>query len=160
MKQNYPIHTIYLRAVTYNIIRHQKLGHPCDQYLYKDHKYIGGVPKFSNATSKVLDKFRTFIQSKMYKTPPGHGTTCVAIQPYQVLSIEIYFSSMRYDDSYQKNIYAVINGETFWIFITDHFTGMKLGDAIFSKASPISWIRHCLDQYSPTCNEKCIHLDK
>ena len=67
---------------------------------------------------------------------------------------------MKSDYSDQKTIYEGINGETFWIFITDHFTGMKLGDAIFSKASPISWIRHLLNQYSPTCDDKCIHLDQ
>ena len=61
---------------------------------------------------------------------------------------------------YQNKIYEGINGETLWIFITYHFTGMKHGDSIISKAYPIAWIRHFLNHYSPNCNEKYIHLDQ
>ena len=37
---------------------------------------------------------------------------------------------------------------------------MKYGDTRISKASPISCLRHFLNQDSPTCNKKYIHLDK
>ena len=49
---------------------------------------------------------------------------------------------MTSEDSDRKNIYEGINGETFWILIKDHLTGMKYGDVIIYKASPISWLRH------------------
>ena len=84
-KKSYPIHALYLRDATEKLPRHQGLCHPCDQYLYKAHKYIDGSPKFSDTTSKVLDKFPTCIQDNMFKTPPGHGTTRIYTQPHQDL---------------------------------------------------------------------------
>ena len=121
MKQPYPIHALNLSAATEKLLWHQKIVHPCYQYLYNSHKYIYGVPNFSNATSKVLDQCPTCIQAKMSKTSPGHGTTRVDTQQYQGLSIDFYFSGMIYDDSDLNTIYEVINGETWWIFITYHF---------------------------------------
>ena len=63
-------------------------------------------------------------------------------------------------DSDQKTIYELINGEIFWVLITDHFIGMKHEDERISKASPINSLRNFLNQYNPTCNEKYIHLDE
>ena len=37
---------------------------------------------------------------------------------------------------------------------------MNHREARISKAFPISWISHSLNQYYPTCNEKYIHLDQ
>ena len=61
-------------------------------------------------------------------------------------------------DSDQKTTHEVINGKTLWVFITDHFTGMKHGYARVYKASPVAWIRYYFNQYSPTCNAKYIQL--
>ena len=38
----------------------------------------------------------------------------------------------------QRTDFKGINGETAWIFITDHFTGMKHGDTQISKAAPLA----------------------
>ena len=96
----------------------------------------------------------------MSKTPPGHGTTSVDTQPYQGLWINFYFYGMTSYDSDQKTIYELINGEIFWVLITDHFIGMKHEDEIISKASPINSLRTLINQYYPTCNDKYIHLDE
>ena len=96
----------------------------------------------------------------MYKAPPVHGTTCVSTQQYQFLLIDFSFSGMTSDDSDQRTIYDVINGKTSWILITEHFTIMKHVDARMFKASPIAWIRHFLNQYSPNFHDKYIHLDQ
>ena len=81
----YPIHALHLQSDTEKLLCNHLPGHPCYQYLYNSHKYIYGVPKFSNPTSRVLYQCPTFIQAKMSKTPPVHATTCVATQPYQGL---------------------------------------------------------------------------
>ena len=65
---------------------------------------------------------------------------------------------MTSDESDRKTTYEGINGETFWILITDNFTGMKHGYERIPKASPIACIRNFLNQYYPTFNEKYIHL--
>ena len=67
---------------------------------------------------------------------------------------------MKSDYSDQKTIYEGTNGETCWILITDHFTGMKHGDAIISKVSHIVWLVNLLNRYYPDCNNKYIHLDQ
>ena len=61
----------------------------------------------------------------MTNTTPVHGTTLVARQSYQGISIEFDLSGMNSDYSDQKTIYEVINGETCWILITGNFTRMK-----------------------------------
>ena len=96
----------------------------------------------------------------MPKIPPFHRTTCVATQLYQGLLMNFYFSGITCDDIYRKTIHEGINGETCWILITDHFTGMKHGDTRISKASHIAWLGYLLNQYYPICNNKQIHLDK
>ena len=105
MKQYYPIHVLYIHTATEKLLWYQKLGHPCDKYLYNAGKYIDEVPDFSNTTSKLLDQRTTWIQAKMPKTPPGHGNTRVSTQPYQVLLIDSNPSGMTSDYSYQNNIY-------------------------------------------------------
>ena len=80
-----PIHAI--RAKTAKLLWHQRLGHPCDEYLYNAHKFIDGVPNFSQQTS-VLDQCPTCIQAKQTKQSPGKHSTRVATQPYQGLSID------------------------------------------------------------------------
>ena len=67
---------------------------------------------------------------------------------------------MTSDESNQKTIYEGVNGETYWIFITDHFTGIKHGDERIPKTSPIAWTKHSLNQHCPTCNNKYTHLDQ
>ena len=56
MKQSYPINALHLWDATEKLLWHQQLVHPCDKYLYNSHKYIYGVQKFSDTTSKVLDQ--------------------------------------------------------------------------------------------------------
>ena len=112
MKKSYPIHALKLRAATDNRILHKQLVNPCHQYLYNTHKYIYGVPKFSNTTSKVLYQLSNFVQGEIYNTPHGHGNTRVSTQPYQSLSVYFALSGMTSDDNEWKTIYEVINGET------------------------------------------------
>ena len=59
-----------------------------------------------------------------------------------------------------KTLYKWINGETWWILITDYFSGIKHGDARISKVSPISWLKNLLNHFPPTCNYKYLHLNQ
>eukprot|EP00536_Pseudo-nitzschia_multiseries_P015908 jgi/Psemu1/44246/gm1.44246_g len=56
--------------------------------------------------------------------------------------------------------YEGIHGETAWILITDHFTGMKYGDTRISKAAPLHWLDHFFSQYNPYCNNKYAIVDQ
>ena len=90
----------------------------------------------------------------------GPHSTRVATQPYQGLSIDFSFSGTTSADDDCRKDFEGLNKEIAWILITDHFTGMKHGDTRQSKASPIEWLRHFLNQYSPNCPDKYIHMDQ
>ena len=107
-----PNHTLHLQDDTKKLLYYHQIGHNCYQYLYNFHKYIDGVPNFSNTTSKVLDQCLTCIQVKTYQNPPVHGTTRVSTQLYQGLSIDFAFYGIKSDEIYRKIIYKWINGET------------------------------------------------
>ena len=63
-------------------------------------------------------------------------------------------------DSAYKTDYEGINGETCWILITDHFTGMEHGDTRISKGLPLQWLAHFLAQYNLHCEGKYVYLDQ
>lgn len=52
--------------------------------------------------------------------------------------------------------YISINGETYWILVRDHFTGIKHGATRINNSSPIEWLCYFLIQYSPACLLKVI----
>ena len=157
IEKTIPIYAI--KARTEKLLWHQRLGHPCDEYLYNAHKFITGVPKFDRQTT-VLDQCPTCIRAKQTKTPAGPHSTRVALQPYQGLSIDFCFTGTSSDNSSRRIEYEGINGETCWILVTDHFTGMKHGDTRMSKSPPLQWLAHFLSQYNPHCDNKYVHLDQ
>ena len=148
-----------IKRRTCRLLWHQRLGHPCDRYLYGAHKSITGVPKFTEE-HPVLSTCPTCIQAKQTKSAPGRHATRVATQPYQGLSIDYGFSGMTSVNTERRKDYEGLNGETAWILVTDHFTGTKHGDTRQSKSSPLEWLRHFLNQYSPNCQSKYAHMDQ
>eukprot|EP00536_Pseudo-nitzschia_multiseries_P004809 jgi/Psemu1/10927/gm1.10927_g len=155
--KNIPIQAI--KAKTSKLLWHQRLGHPCDDFLYNAHKHILGVPKFQRQTS-ILDQCPTCIQCKQTKCPAGSRSTRKATQPFQGLSINFAFSGARSSNSKQKRDYKGIHGETAWILITDHYTGMKYGDTRISKAAPLHWLEHFFSQHNPACANKYVSVDQ
>ena len=53
-----------------------------------------------------------------------------------------------------------IDGETAWMLVTDHFTGVMHGDTRISKAAPMLWLKHFLAQHNPPCKDECVHMDQ
>ena len=137
-----------ITRVTKALVPKHSTSSVLDSYLYNAHKAIDGVPQFVSQPP-VLSTCPTCIQAKQTKSAPGHHSTRVATQPYQGLSIDYGFSGMVSANSKRRKDYEGLNKETAWILVTDHFTGMKHGDTRQSKSSPIEWLRHFLNQYSP-----------
>ena len=150
-----------LRVKTEKILWHHPLGHPCDEYLYNAHKTVDGVPKFANIDKhSVIDQCPTCIQAKQTKTPAGPHSIKAATRPYQGLSIDFSFSGMASKDKARRSDFVGLNGETSWVLVTDHFTGIKHGDTRISKASPIHWLHHFLTTYAPRCNDQYVYMDQ
>ena len=157
IRKNVPVNAI--RTRTEKMLWHQRLGHPNDEYLYNAHKYIDGVPKFERETP-VLDLCPTCIQSKQTKEPAGPNSTKSATTPFQGLSIDFAFSGTKSKNEERRLDYEGLNGETCYVLITDHATGMKIGDTRLSKAPPLIWLRNFLATYSPKCNDKYVFMDQ
>ena len=104
-----PIYAI--RNRTEKMLWHQRLGHPCDEYLYNAHKAIDGVPKFDRETP-VLDTCPVCIQAKQSKEPSGPHSTKKAETAYQGLSIDFSFSGTRSKNEDRRLDYEGFNGET------------------------------------------------
>ena len=90
--QSIPVNKIHVK--TERVLWHQRLGHPCDAYLYSAHKFVGGVPKFKRH-SDVMSKCSTCIKAKMTKTAPGPNFTNRAIHHGQGLSVDFSFSGVK-----------------------------------------------------------------
>ena len=157
IQRNTPIHS--LKAATERMLWHQRLGHPSDHYLYNAHKHVDGVPQFRHETP-VLETCPTCIRAKQTKEPAGKNTTRVATIPYQGLSVDFSFSGTKSKDKQREADYLGLKGETCWILITDHFTRVKHGDTRKGKASPIHWLRHFLETYSPKTTGKYVYMDQ
>ena len=152
-----PINTI--KADTERLLWHQRLGHPSDYYLFHAHKHVKGVPRFAHMHA-VLDKCPTCIQAKQTKEPAGPSSTRSAAVPYQGLSIDFSFSGTTSKDTEREFEYLGLNGETSWILIADHFSRRLHGDTRVSKATPLSWLRHFLENHAPRVPNKYVYLDQ
>jgi len=53
-----------------------------------------------------------------------------------------------------------LNGETSWILVTNHFSGMKHGNIRVSNASPVNWLRDFLKKHAPPCSDKHVFMDQ
>ena len=51
-----------------------------------------------------------------------------ASHPCQGLSMDFSFAGINSENSDQREDFEGINGETAWVLVTDHFTGMMHGD--------------------------------
>ena len=92
INKSIPVYAI--KAKTDKLLWHQRLGHPCDKYLYNAHKFIDGVPKFDRQTPILNQCPSCSIQAKQTKFPAGPHSTRTATKPYQGLSIDFCFTGI------------------------------------------------------------------
>ena len=90
----------------------------------------------------------------MTKTAPGPNSTMRALHHGQGISVDFSFSGVKSKTTGRRKDYLDINGETCWILITDHHTGMQYGKTCQSKASPIEWLREWLRVPIPNLRDK------
>ena len=103
-----PTNALYIRKQTEQILWHQRLGHPCNEYLYNANHAIKGVPLFKSNTL-ILDTCPTCIRATQTKartqlpisgqvtstSKPTMRSTMKAQHPHQWLLINFSFSGMN-----------------------------------------------------------------
>jgi hypothetical protein len=116
----------------------------------------------SQSSTTLIQSWNSVRPAYVQNNPrsPLVRSTCTADQPFQSVSIDFSFTSVRSKDEKRKKDFVVLNGETCWILVTDHFTHAVFGDTRVSKASPIELLRAFLKQYSPQCPGKYVYLDQ
>ena len=72
-----------------------------------------------------MSKCSTCIKAKMTKTAPGPNCTKRAVHHGQGLSVDFFVSGAKSMNTGRRKDYVGINGETCWVLITDHHTGMQ-----------------------------------
>ena len=134
------------------------------------------MPTFTSMTS-VLDTCPACIcakQTKAGKQPTAEAlrqkqskdnvsnshTTKHALHPHQGLSIDLSFTGLSSKNGNQCADFEGANGETVWISVTNHFTGLMHGDTGMSKAAPVLWLKHFLAQCDPPCADECVCMDQ
>ena len=93
--------------------------------------------------------------------PCASHSTQRAEHPYQGFSIDFSFSGMLSSKSERQQDFEGVNGETTWVLVTNHFTGIHHGDTRISKSAPVlQWLKHFLAQHKPTCSSKYVYMDQ
>ena len=96
----------------------------------------------------------------MTKTAPCPNSTKRALHHGQGMSVDFSFSGVKSKTTGQRKDYLGINGETCWILITDHNTGLQYSKTCQSKTSPIEFIHEWLQVYSPNLRDKYVFMDQ
>ena len=155
--QSIPVNKI--RVETERALWHQRLGHPCDEYLYSANKFINSVLKFKRRFN-VMSRCSTCIKVKMTKSAPGPNSTKRAVHHGQDLSVDFSFSGVKSKNTGRCKNYVGINSEMCWVLITNHHTDMQYAKTCQSKASPIEWLQDWLHIYSPNLRDKYVFMDQ
>ena len=96
----------------------------------------------------------------MTKTSPGRSSTKRAVHHGQGLSVDFSFSGVKSKNTGCRKDYVGINGETCWVLITDHHTGMQYGKTCRSKASSIEWLQEWLHVHIPNLKDKYVFMEQ
>jgi hypothetical protein len=155
-KVDFVIHQLKAQALAQ--LWHQRMGHIDPETASKMHKHVDGVPKLSRPT--ILDNCPTCIDAKLQKSNASTENSRIATQCFQGISIDFSFiiGKSRNSDRYTDNL--GLNGETCYIHLVDHFSGMVFGKPFQTKAPPLQWLNQWLARYSPDIQNKTVRFDQ
>jgi Reverse transcriptase (RNA-dependent DNA polymerase) len=137
---------------------HQRLGHLNHRSVSELHHHVDGVPHLP--IPSIIDSCPVCIAAKLRKSHASSQTSRVATQCFQGIGIDMGFvvqqskNTQRYQDS------IGINGETCYIAITDHHSGMVFGKPLTGKTVPIDWLNNWLSRYAPDVPNKTVRMDQ
>jgi Reverse transcriptase (RNA-dependent DNA polymerase)/GAG-pre-integrase domain len=151
-------HVHILNREAQRVLWHNRLGHLHSRRVADLYKCTSGIPKLDLASD--IDKCPTCLIAKARRTAQctddsRHATVC-----NQGISVDFGFIIQKSNDSKRYHKYLGLNGETCYIVIADHFSGMLYGKAFRTKAPPVTWLNQWLALHAPPCPEKYVRLDQ
>jgi hypothetical protein len=84
----------------------------------------------------------------------------VATQCFQGLSIDMAFVVQKSKNTNRFIDNVGLNGETCYVLINDHYSGMVFGKALVNKSPPIEWFNQFLARYNPDTQYKSVRFDQ
>jgi Reverse transcriptase (RNA-dependent DNA polymerase) len=147
-----------LKAQALAQLWHQRMGHIDPETASKMHKHAEGIPKLSRPT--ILDNCPTCIDAKMHKSNASTENSRVATQCFQGISLDFSFIVGKSKNSERYTDNLGLNGETCYIHLVDHFSGMVFGKPFQTKAPPLQWLNQWLARYSPDVPNKTVRFDQ
>jgi hypothetical protein len=137
---------MYLSERATRILWHQHLRHIHMRHLADLHKHADGIPRIK--VPRDIEGCGTCWTSKLRNAAHGTGDTrkddTVAGQD---ISLDFGFIVQRSKDLSRYDIYLALNGESTYLLLADHKTGMLFGIATIDKSPPLAWMNLWLAQY-------------
>ena len=89
------------------------------------------------------------MQAKAHRRNRGTAPTRHATHYCQGLSMDFAFAGQRSKDQSRDQHFVGLRGETAYIHIVDHHTGLEVASARISKGAPTAWVKRWLHQNIP-----------
>jgi hypothetical protein len=137
---------------------HQRLGHLQPRIITDMHHHATGVPKLPSPS--IVDNCPVCLSAKMRRANASTAESRVATQCFQGLSIDMAFVVQKSKNTNRFIDNVGLNGETCYVLINDHYSGMVFGKALVNKSPPIEWFNQFLARYHPDTQHKSVRFDQ
>jgi hypothetical protein len=137
---------------------HQRLGHLQPRIITDMHHHANGIPKLPSPS--IVDNCPVCLSAKMRRANASTLESRVATQCFQGLSIDMAFVIQKSKNTNRFVDNLGLNGETCYVLINDHFSGMVFGKALVNKSPPLEWFNQFLARYNPDTQHKSVRFDQ
>jgi Integrase core domain. len=143
------------------LLWHARLGHLNFRALASMHLYANGIPKFKQ--SHVLDQCGTCLETKLRRSPRGHGTITDRADVHgQIFCADWGFICQKSSDPTRFTRLASVYGDTSYLIFACAYTGALYGTCGGSKSVPTKWLHTFLHRisYAVGSRPKTILVDR
>jgi GAG-pre-integrase domain len=150
------VHTLNRDAQ--RILWHNQLGHIHHRRISELHKHVQGIPKIDMPNE--LEQCPTCLLAKARRSARSTDDSRRATICNQGISVDFGFIIQQSTDSKRYNQYKGLHGQTCYVLVADHYSGMLYGKTFKTKAPPIIWLNGWLATHAPVCPDKYVRLDQ
>jgi Integrase core domain. len=143
------------------LLWHSRLGHLNFRALSSMHLFASGIPKFKQ--SHVLDQCGTCLETKLRRSPRGHGTIADRAEVHgQIFCADWGFICQKSSDPTRITRLSSVYGDTSCLIFACAHTGALYGTCSGSKSVPTKWLHIFLHRisYAVGTRPKTILVDR